>query len=181
MTTPYVDPQTIHNPATGTSPPASWGDSVRDGLEFCAKRPGVVLDRSASQSIANGTTLVPIAFGTGTTLRDSDAWHSESTNNTRVTIGTGFSGWYRCDASIRFAANGTGYRDLAVRIGGSTIVPHSIAKVEPISGQDAFASTSCLVQLTGGVDYVELVVAQTSGAALNATRATFAVVLEMVA
>ena len=33
MTTPYVDPQTIHNPSTGASPPASWGDAVRDALE----------------------------------------------------------------------------------------------------------------------------------------------------
>jgi hypothetical protein len=179
VTTPYVDPQTIHNPATGTSPPASWGDSVRDGLEFCAKRPGVVLDRSASQSIANNSN-VAIAFGTGTTLRDSDAWHSESTNNTRVTIGTGFSGWYRCDAFVRFATNGTGHRDVFVRVNGSTTVAHSVAKVAPITAQDAFASTSCLVQLVAG-DYVELVVLQTSGGALNATRATFAVVLEMVA
>lgn len=29
----YVDLNTIHNPATGTSPPASWGDAVRDNFE----------------------------------------------------------------------------------------------------------------------------------------------------
>lgn len=178
MTTPYVDPQTVHNPATGTSPPASWGDTVRDGLEFCAKRPGAILDRSTSQSIANGTTLVAVAFGTGSTLRDTDNYHSESTNNTRVAIPVGFGGWYRADAFVRFAANGTGYRDLAVRVNGSTVVPHSIAKVAPISGQDAFASTTALVQLNAG-DYVELVVAQTSGGALNAIRSTFAVTLEV--
>jgi hypothetical protein len=82
------------------------------------------------------------------------------------------------DAFVRFAANGTGYRDLAVRIGGSTVVPHSIAKVAPISGQDVFASTTALVQLNAG-DYVEMCVAQTSGGALNALRATFAVTLEV--
>jgi hypothetical protein len=178
MTTPYVDPQTVHNPGPTLSPPASWGDTVRDGLEFCSKRPGAILDRATSQSITNGTTLVPIAFGTGTTLRDTDTYHNESTNNTRVVIPTGFGGWYRVDAFVRFAANGTGYRDLAVRIGGSTVVPHSIAKVAPISGQDAFASTTALVQLNAN-DYVEMCVAQTSGAALNATRSTFAVTLEV--
>lgn len=30
----YADLNTIHNPATGTSPPASWGDQVRDNFEF---------------------------------------------------------------------------------------------------------------------------------------------------
>jgi hypothetical protein len=94
MTTPpYVDPQDVHNPATGASPPAAWGDTVRDGLEFCAKRPGVVLDRTTTQSIANGTTLVPIAFGSGTTQRDTDDFHSETASNTRVVIPTGFGGW----------------------------------------------------------------------------------------
>ncbi len=30
----YVDLNTIHNPSTGVSPPASWGDQVRDNFEF---------------------------------------------------------------------------------------------------------------------------------------------------
>lgn len=30
----YADLNTIHNPSTGTSPPASWGDQVRDNFEF---------------------------------------------------------------------------------------------------------------------------------------------------
>lgn len=30
---PYVDLNTIHNPSTGTAPPASWGDAVRDNFE----------------------------------------------------------------------------------------------------------------------------------------------------
>lgn len=30
----YVDLNTLHNPATGTSPPASWGDAVRDNFDY---------------------------------------------------------------------------------------------------------------------------------------------------
>ena len=41
MTTPYVDPQTVHNPTTGTSPPASWGDTVRDNQQYFSTPPSV--------------------------------------------------------------------------------------------------------------------------------------------
>jgi hypothetical protein len=34
----YVDLNTIHNPATGTSPPASWGDQARDNDQYLWER-----------------------------------------------------------------------------------------------------------------------------------------------
>jgi hypothetical protein len=119
MTTFYIDPQTIHNPATGTSPPASWGDSVRDGLEFCAKPPGAVVNRTATQSITSNT-WTSIAFN-ATDLRDSDAFHDTATNNTRLTIPTGFGGWYEVGASVVFgvSTSATG-RAMRVLVNGAT-------------------------------------------------------------
>jgi hypothetical protein len=31
---PYVDPQSVHTPRPGTAPPSTWGQTVRDDLEF---------------------------------------------------------------------------------------------------------------------------------------------------
>jgi hypothetical protein len=33
-TVPYVDLNTLHNPASGTRPPFSWGDAIRDNFEL---------------------------------------------------------------------------------------------------------------------------------------------------
>lgn len=174
MTTPYVDPQSIHNPATGTSPPAAWGDAVRDGIEFLVRPPGAIAGRTAVQSIANGASVNAAIGFNAPDLRDTDAYHDITTNNTRIVVPAGLGGWYRCDSFARFAANGTGHRDVLVRVNGSDIVAHSVGKVAPISGQDCFVSTTALVQLAAG-DYVEMCVNQTSGAALNVVRAVFAV------
>lgn len=47
----YTDPQTVHNPATGTSPPAAWGDTVRDDIVYLYDR-GPYICTSATRPAA---------------------------------------------------------------------------------------------------------------------------------
>ena len=81
MTTPYVDPQSVHNPATGTAPPAAWGDTMRDCVEMATKMPSACMTVTASQNLASGTTT---AINCGGELWDTDAQHSTSTNTSRT-------------------------------------------------------------------------------------------------
>ena len=54
---PYTDPQTIHNPATGTVAPATWGDILRENSEFLIDPPACSVTHSTTQSIATATTV----------------------------------------------------------------------------------------------------------------------------
>lgn len=52
--TGYLDPQTVHNPATGGIVPAVWGDIVRQNLQWLAERPHAVVTGSTT-SLVDGT------------------------------------------------------------------------------------------------------------------------------
>jgi len=109
MTTPYVDPQSLHNPATGTAPPASWGDAVRDGIDFAVNPPGCVVQGTVVGGVNNLTNSAwtNIAWNLAD-LRDTDNYHSGTTDT--ITIPTGLGGWYNISGVVNFAANATGVR-----------------------------------------------------------------------
>lgn len=115
MTTPYVDPQTVHNPSTGTVPPASWGKTVRDDLEFLAKTPGCVLQCITNLSLGNG------AWGnlawTGTDLRDTDGYHAA--NSDQIVIPAGLGGWYNISGSVTAGVGTGGNRAVRYTLNGS--------------------------------------------------------------
>lgn len=157
MTTPYVDPQSVHNPTTGTAPPAMWGDTVRDGLEFLARTPGVVAVRNSLQAI-DTNTLWPVLFNSGD-LRDTDGYHSTVTNTNIVTIPAGLGGFYRIHGQVLWAGNAAGYRLLRLRANGSAIIDENVAAaVNPGATQ----SVTREVYLDAGA-YLELLVFQNSG------------------
>ena len=168
MTTPYVDPQTIHNPSTGINPPASWGDTVRDDLEFLIHRPGCRVARTTAQELTD-STVTAIEF-TATDLEDTDAYHSTSSNTSRLTIPSGLGGVYRVAGMIEFEVNGSNFRMLGYRINGSEVrwMQTATADFEPR------ISFSEEVELAVGA-YVELIAYQNSGVALDATAARFGV------
>ena len=167
MTTPFVDPQSLHNPATGTSPPASWGDAVRDGVVFCATPPSCRANRTTTQSIAD-LTATAVSF-TAADSWDTDGFHSTVSNQSRLTVPSGLGGKYLIVASVPWANHTTGWRDLTIRANGSTgldstRVGSGVANPYPIS------TITTIQQLAAGT-YVEVVVWQNSGAALDVTAA----------
>lgn len=114
---------------------------------------------SGALSINNATPTV--------TTFDSERWdngdlHSTSANTGRLTAPV--TGLYVVGASVSFASNGTGYREVRLRLNGTTSI--AIDTRAAITGQPTRVVISTEYRLAAG-DYVEVVVEQTSGGALN--------------
>lgn len=167
MTTPFVDPQSLHNPATGTSPPASWGDAVRDGVVFCATPPSCRANRTTTQSIADITSTA-VSF-TAADSWDTDSFHSTVSNQSRLTVPSGLGGKYLIVATANWANNSTGWRDLWIRANGSTDL--ATARVGTGTANPYPISTITTVEQLAAGTYIEVTAWQNSGAALNVTAA----------
>lgn len=157
MTTPYIDPQTVHNPAVGLSPPAAWGDTLRDCVEMATKMPSACMTVTASQNLASGTTTAILCGGE---LWDTDAQHSTSTNTSRFTVATGFGGIYHAVCKLQFGAfAGANTRVVGVRTNGAAVEwladSTGVAGSPRVNGSGMFA-------LNAG-DYIEMVGYQDSG------------------
>lgn len=167
-TTPYVDPDTVFDAATGLFLPASWLSTVRDNQEFFARPPGCKVLRTANQSIPNGT-WTSVAF-TAADAFDTDGYHDPSSAAEQVTIPAGLGGWYQINATIRWATNNTGDRAIRVIVNSSTVYDGDA------SDAAQFASAATIVNfadeiLLNAADVVEVQGYHQAGAALNATRA----------
>jgi hypothetical protein len=162
---PYVDLNTIHNPATGTVAPATWGDQVRDNLEFLIDPPACSVFNSAAQSLVDGVATV---LNANSENFDNNAMHSTVTNNSRITIQT--AGRYLLLARVDFAGNASGVREIRFNLNGSLLAvgftgaPAGTAVTRSVPSISAVASVS---------DYFEIVGNQTSGGNLNVTLVEF--------
>lgn len=167
---PYVDPQTIHNPTTATIAPASWGDGVRDALQYLSGGfPHASIKETTAQSIAHNT-----AVDLTSDEEDSDigGLHSTSSNTARLTVPASEGGLYRISATVTFAANATGYRTLALAVNGVT--GYTLQNLDPVQtgGVTTTMNGSRSLILAAG-DYVTCQVFQTSGSSLNCTMVNF--------
>jgi hypothetical protein len=112
--------------------------------------------RSTTQSIPNDTLTTVALDGEAF---DPASIHSRTTNNSRLTAPV--SGIYSMTATANWFVNPTGSRVAQIWRNGSTILLSD--SVVPNSDDDHVLST--LAQLSAG-DYIELKVAQSSGAPL---------------
>ena len=150
-------------PTTGTDITISgFGTPVRDSLLWVATDAGACrVYNSAAQSIPN-TTLTAITFDSE--RFDVGGCHSTSSNTSRITVPTNHGGKWVIGGSVEFASNVTGYRQCEIRLNGTTIIASQMAGA--INGTVTRLSVAAEYALAAG-DYVELMVAQTSGGALN--------------
>lgn len=125
---------------------------------------GCRLTDSANQSIANAT-FTPLTFDTE--RYDSDAMH-DGANPTRITINK--AGRYLVGGSANFDANAVGTRFCGIRLnGGSFIAVITVPAV--VSALTGTAQSISTVWSFAAGDYVELVLWQNSGVALDALKA----------
>jgi hypothetical protein len=124
---------------------------------------GCDLRKTANQSISN-STVTALSFDSENF--DTDGFHDNSTNNTRITIPAGKGGKYLFTYLVRFAGNNSGRRDLALQINGTQGANFMRVQVNSDSGLATIYNATCLLNLSAG-DYVESIVIQTSGGALN--------------
>lgn len=161
----YADLNTIHNPATGTVAPASWGDQVRDNLEFLIDPPACSVYASSAQSIANATF---VSLTADSEYFDNDSMHSTVTNTSRITVQT--AGRYLLSATIAYTA-GTGRRFSQFLVNGATGYDGDGRPAIGGGSDDKIVMTRSLVLAAS--DYVEVQANQNTGGALDVTLREF--------
>ena len=116
----------------------------------------------------------PLASATATALDfDTERWdtgdlHSPTTNPSRFTVP--LTGRYVVTASSCFDISATGMRHLYIRVNGTGVQGYSevfgVLGVNPTAGNQTELSTSAVLTLNTN-DYVEAIVWQNTGGALN--------------
>jgi hypothetical protein len=118
--------------------------------------------RTAVQTFTTGAAAV-IAF---TAERfDTDTFHDNVTNNSRLTVPAGLGGTYLIAAHVEFAANATGQRQLRIVLNNTSSLARQDA-VPQAAGIPTSMSLATVALLVAG-DYVELVALQSSGGNLD--------------
>lgn len=120
------------------------------------------------QSIANAA-FVALLFQSEE--EDSHGMHDNVTNPSRLTVPTGWAGVWACSASAMFATNGTGGRLITLRKNGAGLVGVCSGAQAGTTVQSGCTSPTRLLRLAVG-DYIEAMVFQSSGAALNTVPST---------
>jgi hypothetical protein len=98
---------------------------------------------------------------------DTNTFHDNSTNNSRVTIPSGKSGYYRFSGIMTFASNSTGSRLVRIHKNGSNIV--WVGWLAGLAGGNETGVVFCHTLNATAGDYFELFVKQESGSNLNVT------------
>jgi predicted secreted protein len=123
---------------------------------------GASIYSSGAQLIANNTFT---ALTAQNEFFDTDGYHSNSVNTSRITIPAGLGGKYLVQGQCNFDLNAVGGRVVGIYKNGSAFVPGGIAL--PSATEYVAATINTVVSLVAG-DYIELFVRQTSGGNLNA-------------
>ena len=122
---------------------------------------------TANQTISNATvTTVPFAAENF----DSNGFHDNATNNSRITIPTGKGGKYLVVAQSSFAPNLTGFRQLRILKNG-TAVQISQMNNNASNTVDIQNNLSYILSLAAA-DYIEMAVYQNTGGNLTLTNST---------
>ena len=151
--------------ANNTKLVAASGEAT--GLKYVGFQ-GASVWKSASQN-ATSTTQTVITFDTE--VFDTDSFHDNSTNNSRLTIPTGMSGKYLVTVKADFAANATGQRVVYHLVDGTLVNFAAIAPPQS-GGGGAGVTLSAVYQLNAG-QYVEMAVYQDSGSTLAITGTAY--------
>jgi hypothetical protein len=117
---------------------------------------------TTAQSLTNNTDTA-VTFNSE--VFDTDGFHDNSTNNSRITIPSGKAGKYLLTAQISFAANATGVRVVKIFKNGSILMLPSVIAPAPATDFTVINNTT-LVNASVG-DYFEVFALQSSGGALN--------------
>lgn len=130
---------------------------------------GAFAYRETALSIAD-VTGVAVTFGAEE--YDTDAIHDNATNPSRFTVPAGKGGKYRLTATVRWAANATGYRRLEFKKNGVDV---NLAVQAPGMTGTYISQVHTRTIDLAAADYVEVQVTQNSGGALNVDFANMSI------
>lgn len=120
----------------------------------------VRVNKQANQSIPDSTDT---ALTFSNEEFDVGGFADLATNNTRLTVPSGLAGKYLISGYFAWASNTTGTRRAKLRVNGTTFVAQNQIGT---AGGFEFMNISAVVSLAAA-DYVEIIVFQNSGAALD--------------
>ena len=123
---------------------------------------GVSAYRTTNQSIASGAGVI-INWDAETI--DSNGFHDNSTNNSRLTVPTGYGGKYWVTAAVEYFNNSSGIRSTTIRKNGSTYLAVSNCNGNS-SSSNSTTSAQIMLDLAAG-DYLEVDAYQSTGGSLN--------------
>lgn len=128
---------------------------------------------SASTAISNNTDTI-LGTSNGLTVSQSHAFHSDSTNRSRMTIPTGQDGDYLVLLAINLGTDDAGARRARLLKNGSTLAtllsPDAPAGIAPLE------TTAYLAVGLVATDYLEIQAWQSSGVSVNMTMSLFTLI-----
>jgi hypothetical protein len=127
---------------------------------------GVSMTKNAVQSIPNATWTA-ITFQVEEF--DTDAFHSTSSNTSRITIPTGLAGKYLLTGSVVWEVNTTGIRAIAIYKNGASV--KDVFLNLPSTTFGTIQGFSIVVDASVS-DYIELFTYQSCGTAMNIDQGT---------
>jgi hypothetical protein len=122
---------------------------------------GCSLSKSASQTLSNATSTL---ITWDVEAIDTDAFHSTSSNTSRITIPSGKGGKYLVIATVTWAANNTGLRSYTLDKNGTSVT--QINNANPSATTQISQQDHHIIDLAVG-DYIELSGYQNSGGNLD--------------
>jgi hypothetical protein len=132
----------------------TWATPATTGFVGCG------LYRTGVKTIANATATL-IDFDAE--RFDTNGFHDNVTNNTRITIPTGYAGRYLVTWQLGFNFNATGYREIELLINGSQF-PQSYN----LTTSTGYTTQSAALVYPFSVgDYIQIRATQTSGGNLD--------------
>lgn len=99
---------------------------------------------------------------------DTNAYHDTSSNTGRLTIPTGKAGKHSVGATVEWAANVTGYRQIGLRVNGTTFIAIQRSMAVTVASEESRQTIETDYDFAVG-DYVEVIASQSSGGSLNIT------------
>ena len=115
---------------------------------------------NANQSISS-STLTNVSWNAED--YDTDGFHDNSTNNSRITIPNGKTGYYSVNGIVMFDGNANGNRQLSIHKNG---VYWQWLLMYPTGGSAQSYLINQTIYLVAG-DYIQITAYQTSGTSLN--------------
>jgi len=101
-----------------------------------------------------------------TEIFDTDGFHDNVTNNTRLTIPAGLGGWYMIGGSIDFLGNSAGRRVLFIELNADPARNIVGIKIPVLDANASSLNVDTLYQAVAG-DFFELRALQNSGGDLD--------------